>query len=689
LVEKAYEAHSSINKTFGDLSGASTIRKNKSVAEAAQKDIKDTLDAMQCMVTTLAQLEGVVERLEKRPREKLVSEEVCGLLNEFLPQIIESAVGDLSTSAMRRQIGDANEGIGAAALDELLTVLVQRYPQLDIQSRMATQRQRMLVVRIPAVITMAINMKLVESDTSSDGGDSGGGLSELEICSVFVLADDEPGPTSKFQVFRRITYDAKIFWYTISGFSIEHRISRMVQWFSQFEDLFSATCSGCRRHLQIDPRTSQHLPPLWRDASRGIRVVDDDFGLQAGAAGRGAAPRSRGTAAMKRLNAQFIDLDVQEQSKRKGRARQNRRGRGRPKGKSTPQEAAGPPPPPQDDMSDGAFGEMADDYIANLSDAGRMQLTGEGARPAFAIRDIGGGADYRCSPTAGTIAGPGSISSDDYAVDDPFRLGDEAAELEYGVSSDDDDGFPCDMDLQRLPGPDGPPASRSGQKGYMQRAQNAETSKGRDRAKSRRGRQKQSSDAPGHGHGDGPSSGFDPYKILKRLDLLTQTSDLESIWLQPMNRQERQVVHILAREYKVKSKSHGNGVMRAPVLTATPDSYQPQNRRRINRVLHLYEAGGLLPEYGLGGPSSDKHANRGKGGGKGGRSKQGPAAAPAGSLHGKMVAEGAPEVGASNIGHKMLQQMGWTPGTGLGAEEKGRATPVDVTIRAGRRGLGA
>ncbi|KAJ2711719.1 squalene synthetase-like protein, partial [Coemansia spiralis] len=137
----------------------------------------------------------------------------------------------------------------------------------------------------------------------------------------------------------------------------------------------------------------------------------------------------------------------------------------------------------------------------------------------------------------------------------------------------------------------------------------------------------------------------------------------------------------------IKSKSQGNGTMRAPVLTATPDSRPPQNRRRINKILMLFDEGGALPDSWVGGPAPDKHAGgaRGRGRGRGGKATE-PSAA---SLHGKMVAEGAPEVSASNIGHKMLQQMGWTPGTGLGAEEKGRAAPVDAMIRAGRRGLGA
>lgn len=60
------------------------------------------------------------------------------------------------------------------------------------------------------------------------------------------------------------------------------------------------------------------------------------------------------------------------------------------------------------------------------------------------------------------------------------------------------------------------------------------------------------------------------------------------------------------------------------------------------------------------------------------------------NVHGKMVAENAPEAGAGNVGHKMLTQMGWQPGQGLGAtEQQGISAPVYAMIRAGRRGLGA
>ncbi|KAL6133841.1 hypothetical protein ACLB2K_066074 [Fragaria x ananassa] len=42
----------------------------------------------------------------------------------------------------------------------------------------------------------------------------------------------------------------------------------------------------------------------------------------------------------------------------------------------------------------------------------------------------------------------------------------------------------------------------------------------------------------------------------------------------------------------------------------------------------------------------------------------------------------------SNIGFRLLKQMGYTPGTALGKEEAGRAEPVKVNIRRSRAGIG-
>ena len=45
-------------------------------------------------------------------------------------------------------------------------------------------------------------------------------------------------------------------------------------------------------------------------------------------------------------------------------------------------------------------------------------------------------------------------------------------------------------------------------------------------------------------------------------------------------------------------------------------------------------------------------------------------------------------LGESNVGFKLLAKMGFKQGTGLGKEQQGTAAPVEVLVKAGRRGLG-
>ena len=42
----------------------------------------------------------------------------------------------------------------------------------------------------------------------------------------------------------------------------------------------------------------------------------------------------------------------------------------------------------------------------------------------------------------------------------------------------------------------------------------------------------------------------------------------------------------------------------------------------------------------------------------------------------------------SNVGYKLLQKMGFTPGTGLGKDSKGRVDPVPISLKADKMGLG-
>jgi hypothetical protein len=41
-----------------------------------------------------------------------------------------------------------------------------------------------------------------------------------------------------------------------------------------------------------------------------------------------------------------------------------------------------------------------------------------------------------------------------------------------------------------------------------------------------------------------------------------------------------------------------------------------------------------------------------------------------------------------NIGHQLLEKIGWTPGHGLGLNQNGITIPVQINYRHYRRGLG-
>lgn len=47
-----------------------------------------------------------------------------------------------------------------------------------------------------------------------------------------------------------------------------------------------------------------------------------------------------------------------------------------------------------------------------------------------------------------------------------------------------------------------------------------------------------------------------------------------------------------------------------------------------------------------------------------------------------MQVEAQTAIGADNIGHKLLQKMGWKEGKGIGAKETGQTAPVAVAAAA-------
>ena len=148
-----------------------------------------------------------------------------------------------------------------------------------------------------------------------------------------------------------------------------------------------------------------------------------------------------------------------------------------------------------------------------------------------------------------------------------------------------------------------------------------------------------------------------------------------------MGKGDRKSVHELASAFGLKSKSSGNGDKRFPILVRTqrtrtsfPDGVFEATEARIARR--------FLPRKDIGGKLPLRRAVRGVGGG-------GSNHAAASYRDGDVVGASAPELGVENKGRAMLEKMGWSTGTALGAlNNKGILQPVSHVVKTTKAGLG-
>ena len=148
-----------------------------------------------------------------------------------------------------------------------------------------------------------------------------------------------------------------------------------------------------------------------------------------------------------------------------------------------------------------------------------------------------------------------------------------------------------------------------------------------------------------------------------------------------MSKQDRKVVHEIAHVFKLKSKSIGGGKSRYPVLYRTPRTAQCSDEllRKIDSTLFSRR---FLPRM-------DKGKRRGQLFGKG-RGAGAPSSSGLSYRNGEVVGAAAPELGQENKGRAMLEKMGWSTGTTLGAlnNTRGIAQPVAQIVKTGKAGLG-
>ncbi|KKP02239.1 hypothetical protein THAR02_05652 [Trichoderma harzianum] len=150
------------------------------------------------------------------------------------------------------------------------------------------------------------------------------------------------------------------------------------------------------------------------------------------------------------------------------------------------------------------------------------------------------------------------------------------------------------------------------------------------------------------------------------------TDCLLSLNLPPMDKRTRKMVHELANKFDIKSKSIGAGEQRRPVLYRTKRTTYKEAafEQAVTRIKRQYSR-----------PSQPSKASRQKPSGRN----------DAGTSYrdGEVIGASAPELGSGNRGRNMLEKMGWSTGTPLGASDnQGILHPVSQTMKRTRAGLG-
>ncbi|KAJ5118522.1 hypothetical protein N7448_010229 [Penicillium atrosanguineum] len=174
------------------------------------------------------------------------------------------------------------------------------------------------------------------------------------------------------------------------------------------------------------------------------------------------------------------------------------------------------------------------------------------------------------------------------------------------------------------------------------------------------------------------SKGMDLEELITEMRTFLLSSKT-SLSLPPMTKNHRKTIHELANTLNLKSQSRGNGPARFPILVKTQRT-PTYTRKTISRVDNLL---------------SGRKLNRrlfhswGSDGSKPTKSKRGAVGGAVSYMEGDVVGASAPEIGVENRGRAMLEKMGWSSGTALGASNnKGILQPVAQVVKNSRAGLG-
>lgn len=143
-----------------------------------------------------------------------------------------------------------------------------------------------------------------------------------------------------------------------------------------------------------------------------------------------------------------------------------------------------------------------------------------------------------------------------------------------------------------------------------------------------------------------------------------------------MSDHHRKGIHLIANRLGLKSKSSGKGDQRFPVL------YRTVRTVKYSDAFFGDVVGGI--GAGFFGVPRKRRQGAGESGfrGRGG-------ASGVSYRDGEIVGGSAPELGVDNKGRAMLEKMGWSIGTALGADHnKGILQPVAHVVKRTKAGLG-
>ena len=161
---------------------------------------------------------------------------------------------------------------------------------------------------------------------------------------------------------------------------------------------------------------------------------------------------------------------------------------------------------------------------------------------------------------------------------------------------------------------------------------------------------------------------------LDQIGLETETfmsSSNDNLCLPPMDAHARKIVHEIGHHHGLKSRSMGAGNARFPILfkTSRTRDYDAKVLAQVRRR--------FIPN-----PTKGRKKTRS------GMQSMGGAGPGVSYRDGEIVGACAPELGQDNKGRAILEKMGWSTGTGLGASNSGLSAPVQQIVKTTRAGLG-